>query len=92
MKLNSFKVQEYTQNDLITDSYINKGSLYIGATSGDTSAKVQIDSTTQGFLPPRMTNAERTAITSPAVGFMVYCTDATEGLYIYKSGGWTFII
>ncbi len=56
------------------------------------SAKVQIDSTTQGFLPPRMTNAERTAIASPAVGLMVYCTDATEGLYVYKSTGWTFVI
>jgi hypothetical protein len=56
------------------------------------SAKVQIDSTTQGFLPPRMTNAQRTAIASPAVGLMVYCTDATEGLYIYKSTGWTFVI
>jgi hypothetical protein len=56
------------------------------------SAKVQIDSTTQGFLPPRMTNAQRTAIASPAVGLMVYCTDALEGLYIYKSMGWTFVI
>jgi hypothetical protein len=56
------------------------------------SAKVQIDSTTQGFLPPRMTNAQRTAIASPAVGLMVYCTDAVEGLYIYKSTGWTFVI
>lgn len=56
------------------------------------SAKVQIDSTTQGFLPPRMTNAQRTAISSPALGLIVYCTDSTEGLYIYKSTGWTFII
>ena len=56
------------------------------------SAKVQIDSTTQGFLPPRMTNAQRTAIATPAVGLMVYCTDMVEGLYIYKSTGWTFVI
>jgi hypothetical protein len=39
-----------------------------------------------------MTNAQRTAIASPAVGLMVYCTDAVEGLYIYKSTGWTFVI
>jgi hypothetical protein len=43
-------------------------------------------------FPNKMTNAQRTAISSPAVGLMVYCTDATEGLYIYKSTGWTFII
>lgn len=56
------------------------------------SAILQADSTTKGFLPPRMTNAERAAITTPAVGLMVYCTDAVEGLYIYKSTGWTFVI
>jgi hypothetical protein len=71
----------------------NNGSIGIGTTAAIVaSAKVQIDSTTQGFLPPRMTNAQRTAIASPAVGLMVYCTDATEGLYVYKSTGWTFVI
>jgi hypothetical protein len=71
----------------------NNGAIGIGtSTTLSASAKVQIDSTTQGFLPPRMTNAQRTAIASPAVGLMVYCTDAVEGLYVYKSTGWTFVI
>jgi hypothetical protein len=39
-----------------------------------------------------MTNAQRTAIVSPAVGLIVYCTDVTEGLWVYKSTGWTFIV
>lgn len=56
------------------------------------SAVLEARSTTKGFLPPRMTNAQRTAISSPAVGLIVYCTDATEGLYVNKSTGWTFII
>jgi hypothetical protein len=56
------------------------------------SAQVEIASTTKGFLPPRMTNAQRTAIVSPAVGLIVYCTDVTEGLWVYKSTGWTFIV
>jgi hypothetical protein len=55
------------------------------------SAILQADSTTQGFLPPRMTNAQRLLITTPAVGLMVYCTDAVEGIYVYKSTGWTFV-
>jgi hypothetical protein len=55
------------------------------------SSKLTINSTTQGFLPPRMTNAERLAIASPAVGLCVYCTDVIEGLYINKSTGWTYI-
>jgi hypothetical protein len=58
----------------------------------DASAQLQVDSTTKGFLPPRMTNAQRSAISSPAVGLMVYCTDAVEGLYVYKSTGWTLVI
>jgi hypothetical protein len=52
------------------------------------SAKVQIDSTTSGFLPPRMTSAQRTAISSPATGLIVYQTDSVEGLYVYSGGSW----
>jgi hypothetical protein len=40
----------------------------------NTSAQVQIDSTTKGFLPPRMTTTQRNAIASPAEGLMVYDT------------------
>lgn len=46
------------------------------------------DAYVRGFLPPRMTSAQRTAIATPATGLMVYQTDGTEGLYIYKSTGW----
>ena len=63
---------------------------FVGA--ADSSAILHVASTTKGFLPPKMTNAQRTAISSPAIGLIVYCTDAVEGLYIYKSTGWTFII
>jgi hypothetical protein len=68
------------------------GIIGINTTSPNASARLQVDSTTQGFLPPRMTNAQRTAISSPAVGLIVYCTDMVEGLYVYKSAGWTFVI
>jgi len=68
------------------------GNLMLGATTDIPSAILNIGSTTKGFLPPRMTNAQRLAIASPAVGLMVYCTDMVEGLYVNKSTGWTFII
>jgi hypothetical protein len=68
------------------------GGAYINTATPDATAALQADSTTQGFLPPRMTNVQRAAITSPAIGLMVYCTDAVEGLYVYKSTGWTFVI
>jgi hypothetical protein len=39
-----------------------------------------------------MTSTQRTAISSPAVGLIVYQTDSTEGLYQYKgTGGWTVV-
>jgi len=60
-------------------------------TTNTTSSIVEIVSTTQGFLPPRMTQAQRNAIASPAIGLEIYQTDATEGKYIYKSSGWTYI-
>jgi hypothetical protein len=65
-----------------------------GTTVNNASAIWEVNSTTQGVLLPRMTNVERTTIAggTPPVGLIVYCTDATEGLYIYKSTGWTFII
>ena len=66
-------------------------TVLIGTTTNIASSKLTVESTTQGFLPPRMTNAQRIAIATPAVGLCVYCTDVVEGLYINKSTGWTYI-
>jgi hypothetical protein len=62
-----------------------------GTAVNNASAILEINSTDKGVLPPRMTNAQRTSIASPAIGLMVYCTDTVEGLWINKSTGWTFI-
>ena len=51
------------------------------STTLDASAKLQVDSTTQGFLPPRMTDAERDAITNPAAGLMIYDTSNNQMNY-----------
>ena len=78
----------------VTQLFIsNLGNIGIGngTTAPVASAQLDVQSTTKGFLPPRMTNAQRIAIATPAVGLCVYCTDAIEGLYINKSTGWTFI-
>jgi hypothetical protein len=54
----------------------------------DASAALTVTSTTKGFLPPRMTSAQRTAISSPATGLIVYQTDGVEGLWLNTSTGW----
>jgi hypothetical protein len=64
----------------------------IGTTNPNTSAALDITSTTKGFLPPRMTSAERSNIASPTAGLMVYQTDATAGLYYYNGSAWIYII
>ena len=86
-------------NDTVLNSLLgayptanNNGDIRIGTQGTNASSIFSINTTTKGFLPPRMTNAQRIAIATPAVGLMVYCTDTIEGLYINKSTGWTFIV
>lgn len=50
------------------------------------SAILDVKSTTQGMLIPRMTTAERTAIESPATGLMVY--DLNTASFWYYDGAW----
>jgi hypothetical protein len=54
----------------------------------DASAILDVSSTTQGFLPPRMTEAQKDAISSPATGLLIFQTDGTSGLYYYNGSSW----
>ncbi len=63
----------------------------IGTTSPNASAALDVSSTTKGLLPPRMTVAERDAITSPAAGLFIWCTNCTAfgSAQIYNGYYWT---
>lgn len=52
-----------------------------------TSAQVAVSSTTRGFLPPRMTRAQRLAIASPATGLQVHDT-TDKSVYQYDGSFW----
>ena len=51
----------------------------IGTTTPISSAALEIKDSTRGFLPPRMTYAQRNAIINPAPWLIVCCTDCGYG-------------
>lgn len=59
----------------------------IGTTNPDLSSVLDIESTTQGLLTPRMTSAQRLAITSPATGLLVFDTDINN-FFFYDGTDW----
>ena len=56
-------------------NYSNAQNIGIGTITPDASAALDIKDSAKGFLPPRMTYAQRNAISNPAAGLMIYCTD-----------------
>jgi len=90
-------------DDRIVDQNTNhltfSGDSGVSIGTGTTSpvcALLELASTTQGLLIPRMTQTQRLAIPSPQPGLLVYCTDETpsskEGMYMYKSLGWVNVL
>jgi len=86
---------------LITYTYFIFSSLFsfsqnigIGTSSPDSSAALEIKSSSQGFLPPRMNLSQRNAISNPAQGLMIYCTDCgiDGGVQIYKGTEWQSLV
>lgn len=63
-----------------------EGTVGIGTVSVDTSAKLEILSTTGALLLPRMTNAQRNALTA-VNGMMIYNTTNTR-IEAYENGAW----
>lgn len=55
------------------------------------SAMLEVKATNRGVLIPRMTQAQRNAITSPATSLLIYQTDNTPGFYYYSGSAWTAI-
>lgn len=55
----------------------------------DNSSMLDVSSTTKGMLIPRMSTADRLAISSAAEGLMVYDTDLNQ--FWYYDGGWAAV-
>jgi len=60
----------------------------IGTITPDASSILEISTTDQGILIPRMTEVQRDAITSPATSLLIYQTDNITGYYYYTGSAW----
>jgi len=63
------------------------GNLLIGTSTNQASSVLTMESTTRGFLPPRMTSTERNNIATPATGLVVYNTTDNR-LSVYNGTAW----
>jgi len=70
------------------DNYL-AGSLGIGTTP-NASAILDVQSTTKGVRMPNMTSTQKTAISSPAAGLMVFDTTLSK-LCVYSGAAWQTI-
>ncbi|WP_347052123.1 hypothetical protein [Flavobacterium olei] len=71
-------------------TFLAEAQIGIGTTTPNASSVLDVTSTTQGMLTPRMTTVQRNAIATPADGLIVYDTDL-KGFYYYSTGTSTWI-
>jgi len=73
-------------------SFLGNAQIGIGTITPNASSVLDITSTTQGMLTPRMTTAQRIAIVTPADGLFVYDTDV-KSFYFYSAAtaAWTLM-
>jgi len=72
---------------MFTTAFASFAQVGVGTTSPDASSALDITATDKGFLMPRMTTVQRTAIASPAMGLQVFDTD-TKSVWINDGALW----
>ncbi len=79
---------------IISTTTIN-AQIGIGTSTPNSSAILDIESTTKGFLPPRLTYQNIVTISSPEPGLTMYCSNCCNTgaglLTFYTSDGWYFL-
>lgn len=76
-------------------SVISQAQVAVGTSTAtmNASAQLEVTSNTKGFLPPRMTQAQRNDIITPAQGLIVYCTNCgpVGEAQVFNGNAWTNI-
>ena len=86
--LGLFVGNHYGSEELVIKG--STGNVGIGITSPNAAALLHLSSTNKGFLPPVMTTAQKTAITSPPAGLVVYDSTLNK-LCVYTGSSWETI-
>lgn len=77
---------------LATSSFSQALSINTTSAVGDSSAILDVSSSTKGLLIPRMTSVQKNAIVRPATGLLIYQTDGSSGFYYYNGANWLLLI
>jgi hypothetical protein len=75
----------------ISNAMFAQVGINANSSAPDASAGLDVSFNNKGFLPPRMTTAQRNAISSPAEGLVIYNTDE-NALNIYNGMAWMSMI
>ena len=77
---------------VLATSFTCLAQVSIGTPTPHPSAALEINSTTKGFLLPRMTELQMIAIENATEGLMVYCSDCSKkGIYVFNGSEFTEI-
>ena len=64
----------------------------IGTKTPNNSSMLDIESTDKGILIPRMTEAQKISVSSPATGLLIYQIDKEAGFYFYDGSIWLRLV
>jgi len=72
----------------------SNGKVAIGTDEPEESALLDLNSKSEGFLPPRMSDVERDAISNPVAGLVLWCNNcgALGELQVYNGTAWVNMV
>ena len=75
-------------------SFATQAQVGIGTNNPAATAQLEVSSTSKGFLPPRMTYTQKVAITNPASGLIIWCSDCGSNgeLQVFNGSSWTNLV
>jgi hypothetical protein len=72
---------------------VSHAQVGVGIMTPSSSAMLEVKSTSKGFLPPRLTNTQKLAITNPVAGLIIWCSNCGPNgeVQVYNGNSWTHI-